>query len=68
MEVDLLLSFLSAGSGPIELWQRDPLAARWIEVQEHARALPFELFGLAAEIECRADRKATGGPTFLART
>ena len=39
------------------LWQRDPLTARWIEVHDHALSLPFELIGLASEIEWRAARK-----------
>jgi hypothetical protein len=43
----------------VDLWGRDPLAARWIELQDHAVGLPFELFGLAAEIEWRLNRKPT---------
>jgi hypothetical protein len=51
-----------------DLWDRDPVTARWLLVQRAATSLAGELFGLAAEIECRANRRATGGPTLSART
>ena len=39
-----------------ELFERDPVAYEWIQVQQHAMNLACELHGLGSEIRSRATR------------
>jgi hypothetical protein len=41
-----------------ELWDRDTVAALWIEAYWNAVSLPFDLWELACEIELRANRNS----------